>query len=252
VTDQGLAWDYTAQAAHYEARAPYHPDTLAAAVAAGAPAAGQAVDIGAGTARFARMLAAAGYAVEAVEPNAAMRAIGRALAPPTVRWHDARGEALPLPAAACDVASFASSFNVVASGAALDEAARVLRPGGALLVLWNHRRLDDPLQAAVERAIREIVPGFAPGRRREDPAPTIDAHPAFEPACAEVLSHRHQTTPAAFVEGFRAHATVVRQAGTQLPRVLAAIAALVDGATVLQVPFETRLWIARRRPWSSR
>jgi len=45
---------------------------------------------------------------------------------------------------------------------------------------------------------------------------------------------------------------VVRQAGTQLPRVLAAIAALVDGATVLQVPFETRLWIARRRPWSSR
>jgi SAM-dependent methyltransferase len=186
--------------------------------------------------------------VDAIEPNAAMRALGRSLAPPTVRWHDARGEALPLPAAASDVASFASSFNVVAATAALDEAARVLRPGGALLVLWNHRRLDDPLQQAVERAIRDLVPGFEPGRRRDDPAPTIDAHPAFESARAEVLSHRHRTTAAAFVEGFRAHATVVRQAGDRMPRVLAAIAALVDGVTVLDVPFETRLWVARRRP----
>lgn len=244
---RALDWDYTAQAAHYEARAPYHEGTLATAVALGAPGQGRAVDIGAGTARLTRMLAAAGYAVDAVEPNPAMRAVGRRLAPPGVRWHDAVGEHLPLPHAAFEIAAFASSFNVVAAGAALDEAARVLRGGGALLVLWNHRRLDDPLQAAVEAAIRAVLPGFDPGARRADPAPVLDAHPAFERARHAVLPLLHATTPAAFVDGFRAHATLARQAGGRMPEVLAAIAALVEGRDELHVPFETRLWVARRR-----
>lgn len=243
-----LEWDYTRLAPHYERRAPYAADTVAHAVALGAPGAGRAADIGAGTGRFARLLHAAGYTVDAVEPNAAMRAQGQSLGPVDLRWHAHAAPATGLPDAAFDLVSFASSFNVVATQGALDEAARLLRPGGALLVLWNHRRLDDPVQAAVEAAIRRLLPHFAPGSRREDPAPAIAAHAAFEAPRHVALPLVHATTVADFVDGFRAHATLLRQcAPALLPRVLAAIGEAAGGAGPLDVPFETRLWAARRR-----
>ncbi len=243
-----LEWDYTELAPHYERRAPYAADTVARAVALGAPDAGRAADIGAGTGRFARLLHAAGYGVDAVEPNPAMRAVGAARGPAALRWHARDALHTGLPGSAFAVVSFASSFNVVAPEGALDEAARLLGAGGALLVLWNHRRLDDPVQAAVEAGIRRLLPQFAPGRRREDPALTIAAHAAFDAPLHAVLPLTHHTTVADFVEGFRAHATLLRQCAPALrPRVLQAIAEAAGGEGALAVPFETRLWVARRR-----
>jgi SAM-dependent methyltransferase len=241
------SWDYDPLARHYDERAPYHPDTLSSVLGAtGVVPAGRAVDVGAGTGRFTRELAAAGFAVDAVEPARAMRAIGeercRGL---DVRWLDMRGEATALPGAAYAIVAFASSFNVVEPAAALAEAARLLQPGGWLACLWNHRDLADPLQAAIESRVRARVPEFRYGRRRDDPTPLIAASGYFSPVRSLALAHVHRTPAEAFVDGFRAHATLVRQAGARLDAVLADVRALLAGSPVIEVPFTTRVWLAR-------
>jgi len=242
-------WDYTPLARHYESRAPYHPATLAGVLAEAAIApGGAAVDVGAGTGRFTRALAETGFEVEAVEPCAAMRAIGeeRCLGLP-VRWSAARGEATGLPDARHRLIAFASSFNVVDSTAALAEAARVLAPDGLLVCLWNHRDLGDPLQQAIEASVRRIVPEFRYGRRREDPTHLIAESGRFHAVGHVSLAHVHLTDVETFLDGFRAHATLVRQAGARLDAVLGDVGALLAGSREVAVPFTTRVWFARRR-----
>ena len=243
------AWDYEPLARHYESRAPYHPSALAAILeeARFLPL-GEAVDVGAGTGRFSGELARAGFAVWAVEPSAAMRAIGeercRGL---QICWRDARGEATGLPDARHRLVSFASTFNVMPDpDRALAEAARLLVPGGLLVCLWNHRDLDDPLQRAIENRVRARLPAFAYGSRRDDPSARIARSPLFEAPRSLALAHVHRTAVATFLDGFRAHATLVRQAGGRLESVLADIGALLADVSEIAVPFTTRIWFARR------
>lgn len=244
----GVDWDYSTLAAHYDRRAPYHPETVPALVGLGrlaVPAA--AADIGAGTGRFSAALAEAGFAVDAIEPCAAMRERGlvRTVDLP-VRWSPARGEATGLPAGRYALVSFASSFNVVAPGAALAEAARLLARDGAVACLWNHRDLDDPLQAEIERRIRARLPHYRHGNRREDPLARLVTGGRFVPAGEAALGFVHQAPSADFVDAFRAHATLVRQAGDALEAVLADIEDAIGSAGSVAVPFVTRLWVLRR------
>lgn len=96
-----------------------------------------AVDIGCGTGRFTSLLAdLVDGTVTGVEPAAAMRDI--ALARPTpakVRVVDGRAEHLPLPAGSVDVAFlFLVWQHLTDHTAAASELARVLRPGGVVLI----------------------------------------------------------------------------------------------------------------------
>jgi SAM-dependent methyltransferase len=242
-----LDWDYGALAEHYRHRAPYADGALAelftlVALDTGALAA----DIGAGTGRLTAALVARRFDVIAIEPNAAMRAIGSVLVP-DARWLAARGEATGLADASCDLVGFGSSLNVLPPAVALAEAARLLKPRAWLACLWNHRDLGDPLQAALQAAIESEVPGYAHGSRREDPRPAIDADGRFDPACALQGTVVHDVACADFVDGFRAHATLVRQAGARMPRVLDALTLALDGRDRIAVPFVTRVFAARRR-----
>src|SRR6266852_7178795 len=67
-------------------------------------------DVGAGTGNLTLPLAAAGLAVVALEPNAAMRALGRqrTAGVARVRWLAACAEATPLGDATCDLVTFGS------------------------------------------------------------------------------------------------------------------------------------------------
>jgi SAM-dependent methyltransferase len=241
-----LDWDYSALAEHYRHRARYADaalDRLFALLAL--PNGASAVDIGAGTGRFTAALTAQGLAVAAVEPNPAMRAIG-CREVPAAHWLGTRGEATGLESARHDLVSFASSFNVLPPSAALAEAARLLKPGGWLVCLWNHRDLDDALQAELQAIVAREVPGYAHGARRDDPSGAILADGRFEAPRHIVGELRHAIDTRDFVEGFRAHATLVRQAGAKLPRVLDALAARLAGHDRLSVPFVTRIFAARR------
>jgi SAM-dependent methyltransferase len=123
------------------------------------------VDVGAGTGKLTRLLAPSGARVVAVEPIPEMRAkIGGAEA------LDGTAEALPLPDASADVITVAQAFHWFDHERALPELHRVLAAGGFLVLFWNMRDLDDPLQRGVEELLaprRTEVPLQQQGAWRE-------------------------------------------------------------------------------------
>lgn len=95
------------------------------------------LDLGSGTGRFTPALADEfGGPVLGVEPSVRMREIAIASAPhPAVMYLDGRAERIPLPDRSCDLALlFLVLHHVVDRRAAARELARVLRPGGKLLI----------------------------------------------------------------------------------------------------------------------
>ena len=109
-------------------------------------------DVGAGTGKLSRVLLAAGHEVTAVEPSAEMLA-ELVAAVPGVRGLLGRGEALPLPDASVDAVTYAQAWHWVEPEVGCAEAARVLRPGGVLGLVWNFRRTDNPLGAGLAELI---------------------------------------------------------------------------------------------------
>jgi SAM-dependent methyltransferase len=246
-----LDWDYSQLAAAYAKRPGYCRDVLERCLDLARVRAGdRACDVGAGGAASTDPLLDRGLRVVAIEPNPAMRRLGteRTRGRREVRWVAARGEATGLASGAFDLVVFGSSFNVVGRGRAAAEAARLLRPGGWVACFFNHRRLDDPLQARIEALIHRLVPGYGYGTRREDQAAALAGGGRF----GRVLRLEGEVVPEVDVEdwlgAWRSHATLARQAGERFAEVLEAIRALVaaGGRTRLAVPYTTRLWMARK------
>ena len=241
-----LSWDYTTLADTYHLRAPYAHAALNELFALiDLPQGSRAADIGAGTGNLTSALAESGLRVDAVEPNAAMRAHGVRRVP-AASWRDARGEATGLADAAFDLVTLGSSFNVMRCADALAESARLLRGGGWLAMLWNHRDLDDPHQRELQRTIESHVPDYQHGSRRDDPSAAVRSHGRFDRVHYIEGRFRHVTSAADFVEGFRSHATLVRQAGYRLPAVLAALNSAIGTEASFSVPFVTRIYAAQR------
>ena len=108
------------------------------------------VDLAAGTGKLGRPLAATGARVIAIEPLEAMRrAIG-----PAVEAVEGTAEAIPLPDGSADLVTVGQAFHWFDGDAALAEIHRVLRAPGSLALLWNVRRMDDRIHAAIEEMIK--------------------------------------------------------------------------------------------------
>lgn len=130
------ARSFGAAADLYERARPGYPD---AAVDWLLPAGARTVvDLGAGTGKLTRALAARGVEVIAIEPIGEMRA-QLAAALPEVRAVAGTAEAIPLPDASVDAITVAQAWHWVDPERATAEAARVLRPGGTLGLIWNRR-----------------------------------------------------------------------------------------------------------------
>ncbi len=97
-----------------------------------------ALDLGAGTGKFTKLLVQTGAEVIAVEPIEDMRR-QLALALPQVRLHAGSAQAIPLATASLDAVLCAQAFHWFATAQALTEIHRVLRPGGTLGLVWNRR-----------------------------------------------------------------------------------------------------------------
>lgn len=243
-------WDYTSLADAYLKR-PDYADSAVDAILERAFGAKRACDIGAGVAHLTLMLARRGVEVDAVEPNDAMRAhgISRTRAFPKVRWFEGSGENTGRESGAFDLVTFGSSFNVCDRPAALRETARLLTPSGWFACLWNHRRLDDPVQHEIESIIRRHVTGYDYGARREDQTPVIDASGLFGPVETIEGQVLHRQSVLDCIEAWRSHATLQRQAGASFNPIIDAIAAFLRGLNrpTIDIPYQTRVWMARRR-----
>ena len=139
-------------AEHYERGRPEWP--AAALDAAGVPADSHVLDLAAGTGKLTRVLVERFARVTAVEPDDAMRALNR--------WGDVlagSAESIPLADASVDAVFVADAFHWFSDRPAVNEMARVLRPGGGLVILWSQRNGDaSPALPAVDELFDRIRP----------------------------------------------------------------------------------------------
>jgi SAM-dependent methyltransferase len=95
---------------------------------------GTALDVGCGEGRFSRVLKAAGVSPIGIEPTAALLEAAR-LRDPSGDYRYGRAEALEFADASFDlVVSYITLVDIPDFRAAIREMARVLRPGGSLLI----------------------------------------------------------------------------------------------------------------------
>lgn len=131
--------DYDAQAPRYDAGRTLPEETIAVWMVAArrhAKAADRVLDLGSGTGRFSAALADAFDAdVVAVEPSAGMRSQAAPKRQPRVVNVGGGAEHIPLRDATVDVAWLSNVFHHLDDAdAAARELARVLRPGGTILI----------------------------------------------------------------------------------------------------------------------
>lgn len=147
MTDDELALSFGRDARAYEAARPEYPAAAIEWVLEPIDAAASLiVDVGAGTGKLTRALIATGAAVAAVEPDVDMATELQSRVP-GIEVYLGRGEAIPLADGSADAIAYGQAWHWVDGEAASAEAARVLRPGGVLALLWNMGDESSPLVA---------------------------------------------------------------------------------------------------------
>ncbi len=137
----------------------------------------QVLDLAAGTGKLTQVVVEAGYEVTAVEPAPEMLAELRA-ALPGVTALAGNAEQIPLADASCDAVLVAQAFHWFEPQSALDEIARVLRPGGALGLAWNLRDDSRPWVVMLSEILHGAQDTVSASRDLPEREP-VEEHPAF-------------------------------------------------------------------------
>ena len=204
------------------------------------------VDVGAGTGKFTASLVAHGLAVTAVEPDPQMRS-RLAANHPSVRSVAGTAEALTLEDASADLITFAQSWHWVDVPAACAEVARVLRPGGALALVWNIR---DPEVEWVER-LGEVM-GSSKAEQYNSHEPVVAAPLVIEDYAE--FRWENPLTREQLLAMVTSRSYVITMTLADRASLLVRLGELLDthpdlrGRTEYRMPYRTRVTIARPLP----
>ena len=113
--------------------------------------------------------------------------------------------------------------------------------------MWNHRDLEDALQAEIEAIFQEEIEHYTYGTRREDQRAVIDASGLFREVIYIEGTVLHNVLAEDFIEGWKSHGTLQRQSREKFDLINGRIRRLIEskGQTHLKVPYTTRIWMAQ-------
>lgn len=247
-------WDYTSLADSYLKRPDYADDAINKMIEKCQLQQNDVVcDIGAGVGHLTLMMAKRGYKVYAVEPNDAMRANGsrktKTICPiGEVFWSEGTGENTRLDTNKFNLVTFGSSFNVVDRVKALEEVKRISKPRAWFACMWNHRNVNDPTQKKVEEIICSWIPGYNYGLRREDQGEFLQKSACF--SSVEMIQEQvsHSVSVKDWVEAWRSHATLQRQAGENFHKIVDEIENYLKNEIIdekFMIPYQTKMWLCQ-------
>jgi SAM-dependent methyltransferase len=208
------------------------------------------VEVGAGTGLFTRLLLETGAAVVATDPVPEMLA-HLASTLPGAGTAVATAEALPITNGSVDAVVCATAFHWFATPQALAEFRRVLRPGGALGLIWNVRDNEMPWV----RRLSEITDRYqddAP-RQKSQAWRQVFPAPGFTPLHETAMRYDHVGTPEDVIVGRTLSTSFIAalpddRRATLVDEVRALIAATPElaGKREVRFPYVTRGYDCRR------
>jgi SAM-dependent methyltransferase len=163
------------------------------------------LDVAAGTGKLTRLLVEHASEVFAIEPVDGMRAVLEREVP-DARLLDGTAEAIPLPDASVDAVFVAEAFHWFDLERAAAEIARVLRPDGVLVVLWNYLARSLDWADEVHATLKEHRIEHARGPDRVPWREAIEA--VFGPMQEETVEHEHVTDRELVITELSSHSSV--------------------------------------------
>lgn len=224
------AGSFGAAADAYErGRPPYPPEAVAWLVPEHART---VVDLGAGTGKLTRALHAPGRTVVAVEPSAGMRErFSQVL--PDVRVLGGTAESIPLPDSSVDTLVCAQAWHWVDPERAVPEAARVLRPGGRLGLVWNLRDVSVPWVAELDQILRDYATAPTEARQVES------VRTPFGVVERQDFRWRHPITAEEVVDMVTSRSYVITLEPARREELLVRVRALLDARHPTAMPYVT-------------
>lgn len=238
-------------AAEYDAVRPEWPPATVAWML-GSPTTGavcRVVDLGAGTGKGTRAIAALGHEVIAVEPSDGMReALTSSLdsLPEQVARRIAivtgGAESIPVESESADAITVFQAWHWFDAEAAAAESARVLRPGGWLSMAWHHRSEE----VGWTHELSEIVEGH---ENLPDDQEVPPVAPDFDPFETELFTYdmRRSVEDLVLLASTWSYVAIHPERERVLDEVRALGRRVAGDDRMVEIPMTTRCYRLRRR-----
>jgi SAM-dependent methyltransferase len=188
--------------------------------------AGFVVEVGAGTGKLTRALAALDARVLAVEPDARMLAVLRERG---LEGVEGSAESIPAGDGRADAVVAGSSLHWFDLDEALPEVRRVLRPGGRFGFGWNHRDIRHPTIAAMSEVIYASRPSRqTSGWQRRDWQQAVTETGLFRDVEHELFEHVHELPREALEDHLLSYSGLAALPEDERRREFAAVAEVLD------------------------
>jgi SAM-dependent methyltransferase len=208
------------------------------------------VELGAGTGKLTRAIAALGVRVVAVEPDPRMLSVLRGL---ELEGVEGSAEAIPFGDGAADAVAAGSSVHWFELEQALPEIHRVLRPGGRFGFGWNHRDDRHPAIARMGETVHAAQSRTrGPRWRSRDWATELTASGLFANVERALFEHALELPRDALRDHLMSYSGVAALPDDERRRVFAEVARLLDADEsvssngLLRLPFVVTAYRAER------
>jgi len=209
------------------------------------------LDLAAGTGKLTRQLEPTGAELVAVEPVAEMRAKLSA-ASPDVEAVEGTAEAIPLPNHSVDAVVVGQAFHWFEGIRAVSEIRRVLKPGGAVGLVWQARNPTRPWIDRLNDIIDRADDGHPRFRTMEWRA-AFDRTALFGPLRTASFETVQRASPETIVDRVASISYVAAMSEARRARVLGEVRELLGtdpdtaGSDMIELPYDAHIYWARPR-----